>query len=710
PIAERDFIVFRSDVLTVEDPAYRRVVDAAIRAVTDLPYVVEVVSPLDPRHEDQVSSSGHISTAIVGLTGSGRERQRLAPTLTKVAQEAATSEVAVYVTGRSPLIADLVEQEHADLNRAERLGLPAALLVLVLASGTLVAAGLPILLAMTGSIVTFGALGAATWFTSFNVFVPNIATMLGLGVGIDYALLVVTRYREELAQRSVTPTEAVARAVATAGRTVFFSGVVVICSLAALFLVDAPIFRELAVGAITGVGVMVIGALTVVPAALAVLGHRIERLGLPILHRGFRRSDPDRGFWAGWARGIMRHPVLWTAAASLALLALAAPVTQLELGLSTSTSGLKSHSSGQGREVLRQDFNEGMVSPIQLVVVSRDGPLDDADLDAVARLTAALSEDGGVADAVSVTEVLDRFAGNHTGATLATAATYPQVTEELGELVNFGSGRNIAVVRAVPHAHPDSHDAAELVRRIRNDIVPRSIGDENVEVVVGGLSAQIVDISDESSQKLPLVGGLIAALAFVLLAVIFRSIILPLKAITMNLLSIAAAYGMVVVVFQRDPADGILHLTPSGTTQVYLPLLTFAILFGLSMDYQVFLLGRMKEEWDHTGVNEVAVALGLQRTARVISTAAAVMVSVFVAFTFSQLTEIQMLGFSLAAAVFLDATLVRLILVPGAMRLLGRWNWWFPSWLDHIVPHLDLSEGTAGNKPVTSTSETTAGP
>ncbi len=211
-------------------------------------------------------------------------------------------------------------------------------------------------------------------------------------------------------------------------------------------------------------------------------------------------------------------------------------------------------------------------------------------------------------------------------------------------------------------------------------------------MLVGGLSAQIADISDESSRKLPIVAGVVMAMAFVLLAAAFRSLILPLKAILMNALAILAAYGLLVAVFQRED-EGILHLTTTGTTQVYLPLLTFAILFGLSMDYEVFLLGRMKEEMDRTGVNEVAIASGVQRTAGVITSAAAIMVAVFAAFTFARLTEVQQLGFSLAVAVLLDATLVRLVLVPAAMRLMGHWNWWFPEWLNRLVPRIDLGEG-----------------
>jgi RND superfamily putative drug exporter len=363
------------------------------------------------------------------------------------------------------------------------------------------------------------------------------------------------------------------------------------------------------------------------------------------------------------------------------------------LSLDTGTQGVGPRSAGTGREILEQQFNAGRLSPVQIAYVSRHGALNDADLDAIARLSAALKEDWAVADVVSVTDVLDRFAGNHTAATLDLAAGYPQAVAALSDLVNFDHGRDIAIISAVPKWSPDSPGPLTLVKRIRNEIVPRTTGSANATVMVGGLSAQIVDITAESQHKLPIVGGLVVAMSFLFLALVFRSLVLPLKAILMNGLSIAAAYGLLVVVFQEGYGQRIFDFTATGTTQVYLPLLSFAVLFGLSMDYEVFLLGRIKEEWERTGDNRLAVAHGLERTAGVITSAAAIMVVVFAAFTFARLREVKELGFSLAAAVLIDATLVRLILVPAAMQLLGHWNWWFPAWLDRIVPRIDLSEG-----------------
>jgi RND superfamily putative drug exporter len=661
--------------------------------VEELPGVVSVIAPIDsPAAEVLVAEEGHVATALVGLSGSNADRQALAPRLTQAAASAATDEVRVYVTGRSPLIAELVAQQQEDLSRAERLGLPLALLILLISSGAVVAAGLPLVLAMSGVIVTFGALGAASTFTEFNLFVPNIATMIGLGVGIDYALFMVNRFREELA-RGADSRLAVTTTTGTAGRTVFFSGLTVLLSLAGLLLVEARIFRELALGAMTAVAVMALGALTLVPALLAWFGPRVNALRLPGRNQQSVSFGGDR-FWSRWARMIMQQPRLWATVAVVILLALAAPVTRLNLALDTGTSDIGQQSAGLGREILEREFNEGRISPLQIVYVSHDGALDDADLDAIARLSELLNNDYAVVEVTSVTTLLDRFVGDHSAETLELAVGFPQVVEASGDLINLGSGGDVTVIRAVPRWSPDSPGPLQLVERIRETMVPNVMAehDSDAEMLVGGLSAQIVDITAESLRKLPVVVGLVVVLSFALLALVFRSIAIPIKAILMNVLGITAAYGLLVVVFQEGAGARLFDFRVTGTTQVYLPLLTFAVLFGLSMDYEVFLLGRVREEWEKTGDNGMAVERGLQRTGAVITASAAIMVSVFAAFTFARLTEVKTLGFSLAAAVLIDATLIRIILVPAAMQLLGRWNWWFPPWLDRRLPRIDLAE------------------
>jgi RND superfamily putative drug exporter len=690
PFAEQDLVVFTSASLTTDDPAFRDVVTDALDRIRPLPGVVSITSPYDPGAETLVAKDRQMATAIVAITGTNAERQALVPRLTVRATAASTPYVTVYVTGSSPLIAELVAQEQEDLSRAEKLGLPIAALVLLITSGTVIAAGLPILLALAGMAVTFGVLGAASMVTEFNLFVPNIATMIGLGVGIDYALFIVTRFREELANGR-TPADAVAVTMTSTGKNVFFSGITVLVSLSGLLLVNARIFHELALGAMTAVAVMLFGAMTFLPALLAWLGPRVNAGRLPGRHRD-TTGIGGWEFWGRWARAIMRRPGFWAALAVAILLFLSSPITRLNLSLDTSTPETEQGSAGAGRKILEQEFNEGLISPLQIVYVSHDGSLDQRDLDAIAQLSQSLVSDWAVVDVISVTTLLDQYTGGHSVDALTLAANYPQVVAAAGDVVNFNSGLDVAVIRAVPRWSPDSPGPLELVGRVRDRMGPEALQGVPAEIHVGGLSAQIVDISAESRQKLPVVAGSIVVVSFLLLMMVFRSLVLPLKAILMNVLGITAAYGLLVIVFQDGAGSRLLHFTPTGTIQVYLPLLTFAVLFGISMDYEVFLLGRIKEEWDRTGNNHDAVVMGVQRTASVITAAAAIMVAVFTAFTLAKLMEVKELGFSLAAAVFIDATLIRIVLVPAAMQLLGDRNWWLPAWLDRLLPRINLSE------------------
>ena len=578
PFAEQDLVVFTSASLTVDDPAFQDVVNESLGRVRPLRGVVNIISPYGAGAESLIGNERHIATAVVSITGTNAERQALVPLLTNVATAAATPYVAIYVTGSSPLIAELVAQEQEDLTRAEQLGLPAALLILLLASGTFVAAGLPILLALGGITVTFGVLGAASLVAEFNLFVPNIATMIGMGIGIDYALFIVTRFREELA-KGRDPTTAIAATMASTGKNVFFSGITVLLSLSGLFLVNARIFHELALGAMTAVAVMVLGAMTLMPALLALLGPKVNAWHLP-----GRKSDTtgigSNRFWGVWAMAIMRRPVLWAAVATAILLLLASPIARLNLSLDTSTGEANQGSAEAGRKILEQEFNQGRISPLQIVYDSDDGALDQQDLDAIARLSELLANDWAVVEVTSVTTLLDRYTGTHSADALSMAASYPQVVEATGDLVNFDSGMDVAIIRAVPRWSPDSPGPLELVTRVRDRLAPAALADAPASIHVGGLSAQIVDISAESRHKLPIVAGFIVLLSYVLLMMVFRSLVLPLKAIIMNVLGITAAYGLLVVVFQDGAGARLFNFTPTGTIQVYLPLLSFAVLFG----------------------------------------------------------------------------------------------------------------------------------
>ncbi|HEY7124170.1 MAG TPA: MMPL family transporter [Ktedonobacterales bacterium] len=690
--SEQDLLVFHSDTLTIQDAAYQQVVAQAVQTIAKEPGVVAVISPLDQEAQGQVSSDQHAALALVGLRGDDNALQALVPKLAQAAQSAATSQVQVYLTGNTGVNLALATQEEADLEQSERLGLPIALLVLVVAFGSLVAAGLPLLLALVGVVVAFGVLGILTLFTSFGLFIEIIAPMIGLGVGIDYSLFLITRYREELGRRS-SRDEAVAQTLATTGKMIFCSGVIVLISLASMYLVNMKIFADIASGAMVTVAVMLAVALTLLPAILTLLGRRVNRLSLPFLRQTIEHTGPEHGFWARWAQGIMRRPLLWALFSFALLVLLAAPLFQIRLGINLGAGAISNEPVGKGLTILQQQFSQGAISPIQIGVESKHGPLNDADLNIVAQLTTALKADPAVASVASVTDLLDQVAGNHSAAALAAVASQPQGAAELGYLVNLSRGGDVTIVTVIPRAASDSNEAVQLVRHIRSTIIPQTQEQAQVNMYVGGFSAQIVDMSDESLRKLPLVLGLVLGLSFLFLTLIFRSLFLPLKAILMNLLSVGAAYGLLVLVFQNGLGERLFHFTSPGYLQVYLPLFTFALLFGLSMDYEVFLIGRMKEEWERVGSNEQAVARGLQHTARAITSAAAIMVAVFASFAFTRVLETQEIGFALATAIFIDATLIRVILVPAAMRLMGHWNWWFPRALDRVVPRINLAEG-----------------
>jgi RND superfamily putative drug exporter len=690
--SEQDLIVFQSTATTAQDPAYQAVITQALRNVASVPGVVGVISPLDPQVTDQISADGHAALALVGVRGSTSALQSLAPVLTSAAQRASTADVRVLVTGESEIWADMNVVETQDVDAAERIGLPLALLVLLLAFGSLVAASVPLLLAMVGVAVAFGGMWALGHVTSFGLLIETIMPMIGLGVGIDYAMFITTRYREELA-RGLPPVEAVAVTMGTTGKAIFFSGLTVVLALSALLLVQFGFAYDMAIGAMVAVGATVLVALTLLPAVLGALGPRVNRLALPFLRRGLAQPNPDAGVWARWSRVVMRRAALWAPLAILLLLVVASPLTNLTLGLDMGTSDLSSRPSGQAVAVLQREFSPGALSPIQIVVRDPRGALTDADLNAIAQLTSALQRNPQVAQVVSLTSALDQATGTHSAAALDAVEAMPQAQTLLSYVVNFREGNDTTILRVVSRSPTDANAALQLVRSIRGTLAPQIRNASGLTIAVGGLSAQIVDLSSEFTSKFPLVVGIVLLLAFLLLTLVFRSLVLPLKAIVMNLLSVGAAFGLLVVVFQQGAGAQVFNFTPVGNIQVYLPLLAYALLFGLSMDYEVFMVGRMREEWVRTGDNEVAVARGLQHSGRAITSAAAIMVTIFLSFTISRMLEMKEIGFALAAAIFVDATVIRVLLVPAAMRLMGHWNWWLPRWLDRLLPKIALGEG-----------------
>jgi RND superfamily putative drug exporter len=690
--SEDDGLVFYSPHRLASGSAFHQVVASVLAVASRQPNVRNVLSPYDPNSVGQISSDEHAAVAALTLGGSTHQRFIRARAMQDAVGREARDGVHVWLTGFSPIARDLSDVERVDTERAEAIGVPVALAILLFALGTAVAALAPLLMAGAGLLLTYGVLALLTSLFHFDNLLLAIVTMIGVGIGIDYGLFIVSRFREELvrSERALglrahggkaasgdtgalgggqapgggemsgeehdRVTDAVATALATSGRTILFSGAIVALALASLLVVDSPIFREVAVGSVTVVACMLIVAMTLLPALLAQLGAGINRGALPArFHPADARPQggEERGGWARWALLIMRRPIPAAILSAGILLLVAIPVTGLRYGINLGVLSVSSTASGKGESVLARSFSPGAVAPLQIVLTGPGGSRGHAVVAGAAKLTQELEGDH------HVTGVAER---------------------------RSGYGVLLTVVSA---ARIDSPTTVALVRHIRRDVAPPIHAHGGPIVLVGGATAITVDFSAEMRSNLPLVVGLILGLSLLCLLGAFRSIVLPIKAVLMNLLVTGAALGLVVWVFQRGHGEHLLSFTNPGFIQAYVPLGMFALLFGLSMDYEIFLIRRVREEWHRTHDNRLAVATGIEHTARPISAAAAIMVAVFGSFLSANLLELKQIGFALAIAIALDASLVRLILVPATMRLLGRWNWWLPGPLERALPDVE---------------------
>ncbi|WP_399934806.1 MMPL family transporter [Streptomyces kanamyceticus] len=690
-VTEDVVVVFDSSTRSVKDAAFRDVVQRGIAELRKQPGVAGVEDPYAPGGEAQIAPDGRTAIVLAGLTGDERDRQGNAPDIQRALDGIQGDGVDVMLTGSSALNAAVVEQEDKDLARAESIGVPIALVVLLIAFGTLVAAGLPILLGVAALMTSFGVLGALSYLTSFDTFVQAVVTMLGLALGIDYCLFIVTRQREELQARPDRPiAQTVGATMASAGKAVLFSGFTVLISVAGLLLVRAPVFRSMAFGVMVAVAVMLTVAMTLLPAVLGLCGTKINRLAVPGLRRAVSHPDPEHSIWARWTKLVLRRPLLIGGAAVLALGAAAIPVTGLKLGFDVGASAVADAPAGAGYHLVSEKFAPGAATPIQVVVTKKEGSFDDGDLAAMDRLATRIEGHKQVDSVLSVTGLLKERTGR--GDVSALKAAMAEDGGSLDRIVN--SRADAAILTVFSKAAPDADEAIDLVHWIRDTAAPGAESSAGgLAVATGGLTAQTVDVAGEIDRSTPWVLGAILGLSFVLLLLAFRSLLLALSAIVMNLLAVGAAFGLLTWVFQEGAGESLLDFTSRGFIQAYLPLLTFVVLFGLSMDYEVFIISRMKEEWDRTRDNTRAVTVGTVHTAKVITAAAAIMVIVFAAFMITKVVEVKQMGFALAAAVLVDATLIRVVVVPAAMRLAGDANWWLPGWLDRVLPRVDLTEG-----------------
>jgi putative drug exporter of the RND superfamily len=633
------------------DPTAAAVVDAALADVAGQPDVASVGGL-------QRSPDDRIAYADVQYDRPADEIRKTAfARLEATAAEAnRTGEVQMELGGDLPS-----EAVQPEFGGQEFIGLFVAVVVLLLAFGSVIAMGLPIGIALVGLATSFGLITLIASLVDVITAAPTIAAMIGLGVGIDYALFIVTRHRENL-KAGMTVEESVGRAIATSGAAVLFAGITVVIAISGLAI--AGISMVTVLGLVTGltVAVMVTIALTLLPALLGFAGHKIDAVRLPFL-RSRTGTDVSETIWHRFARNVSAHPWRYLAVGVATLGLLTAPVFGLRLGMTDNGTMPESITTRRAYDLLADGFGPGFNGPLLLSI-----ELDGASVESLAPLEAALRSDPGVQE---VAPIRSNRAGT------------------------------AALLRVIPTTSPQDKETSELVHRLRDDVIPSATADlRGVDVHVGGQTALFIDLSDKVSSRLLWFIGAVILLSVLLLMIVFRSVAVPLKAAVMNLLSIGAAYGVIVAVFQWGWLQGLIGVEETVPIVSFVPMMLFAILFGLSMDYEVFLLSRIREEYLARQDSDRAVVEGISATARVITSAALIMISVFAAFVLSDDPTVKMFGLGLATAVFIDATIVRIVLVPATMKLLGRWNWWLPKWLDRILPNLDVEGATRLPAPV----------
>lgn len=643
-------VVFHSPSGSLDDPQNAASMTAALQSLAEIDGVTQPY----PALVLQKSSDGTIASTTVRFEKESRELGSAAykqvQEATKVASEAG---VQVEFGGELPQFV-----ERPSPSGSEAIGLLAAMVILLFAFGSVIAMGLPIGTALFGLGAGIASITVVSAFVDMPSTAEVLATMVGLGVGIDYALFIITRHRAGL-HRGLTVEDASARAIATAGQAVLIAGGTVVIAICGLAVAGVPIITFMGIGAAIVVAVMVLSSLTLLPALMGFAGHNIDRFGLPGMKKVSENATKNRDGryhgWSRWSHHVSQHPAIYLVVGLLTVGALALPLLDLRLGQTDASQNPTTSTLRRSFDLLAEGFGPGYNGPLFLAIDATSSSVPAADL--VERVRTQAESDPGVA------AVLNGF---------------------------VGPSGDAAVVQVIPKSAPQDAATTDLVNRLRSDVLPAAMGDSGGRVYVGGVTALFIDLGNRVSERLPFFIGCVVALSFLLLMIVFRSILVPLKAAIMNLLSIGAAYGVIVMVFQWGWGASLFGIHQSLPIVSFIPMFMFAILFGLSMDYEVFILSRIREEYNHSGDNTESVIVGLTATARVITSAALIMIAVFISFVFGGEPTIKMMGVGLCTAVFVDATIVRMVLVPASMRLLGDANWWIPKWLDRIIPNLDI--------------------
>jgi uncharacterized membrane protein YdfJ with MMPL/SSD domain len=642
PRAVDELIVVRSPTRTVNDPAFKAFVQRLV-AQGDATGVVYRSATYYTTHAAELVSKDRHAT-LIGI----QRKDDVDPLLSVVERNDGRNGFTTVITGDGTLDHDFNELSQHDLKSGElRVGLPAALVVLILVFGAVVAGLVPLVMAMVSIVVALGLSALVAEAFTVSVFLINMLTGMGLALGIDYSLFVVSRYREERGQGRAE-LDAIAVAGATASRAVLFSGTVFVIALTGMLLVPSNIMKSLAVGAISVGIVSVFAALTLLPALLGLLGDRVNALRVPWLGRNVGGAQEGR-FWGAIVRAVLRRPVISLVAFSALLIALAVPALGLRLGAAGVSTLPDRLESKRGFEALARDFPQVSSSPALIAV---EGQVNSPPVRAaIARLRNELAQH-------------PVFRG--------------------GSDLRVTPSGNLAAIGVAVGGDRTGERALDAIRHLRDVEIPRAFRGTDTRVVVGGDTADNVDFIDAMNAWLPIVFAFVLGLSFVLLTIVFRSIVIAATSIVLNLLSVGAAYGLVILVFVHGIGSGLLGFQQVDSIEAWVPLFLFSVLFGLSMDYQVFLLSRIKERYDETGSTSDAVTHAVASTARLITGAALIIVAVFAGFAMGDLVMFQQMGFGVAVALLIDATIIRSVLLPAAMHLLGAWNWYLPSWLEWL--------------------------
>ena len=669
-------LIYTSDTLTAGTPEWIAAVNAATRDVADAPHVTRILSHvLAP---GQVSADGHTAYDIVFLDLPPDDSPDAIPPVAAALRE--VPGLTVRIGGGPAFYGDVQSVTETDLRRSELISLPLAALALLLVFGGVVAAGVPLAVGGASVLVALAGIFLVASVTPMSIFVLNLATLLGLGLGVDYSLLMTSRFREELAHRDGPDrvAEAVRVTVATAGRAVFFSGLTVLLGLLGLVLFEFMILRSVGIAGAIVVGLAVAAALTLLPAILAILGTRIDRWSV----RKVTVEPGADGPWARLARRVMRRPVAVLIPTLGLLLVLGVPFLHVRFNAPDATILPPSVPSREAYDILTSNFGEGEFAPLVIAVRTPGDATAPANVAALYAYSRRLAADPRISRVSGMVDLDPRITLAQYELLYASPDGPPD--RFVSTALEATTRGNLTAFTVFTPVGPNNDASRALVGELRDPAGPLA-PPSGFSVLVGGGAADVEDVVSRVWSDFPRTALFIVVTTFLVLFVLLRSVVLPVKALVMNTLSIAASFGALVWIFQDGNLSALLGFQPLGFVETTQPVILFCVLFGLSMDYEVFLLSRMKEVWDRTGDNTEAVARGLERSGRIVSSAALIVVVVAGSFAFADIVLIKALGLGVAIAVALDATVVRALLVPATMRLLGKWNWWVPGRLERAL-------------------------